>query len=83
MTSTRLVLGHGSRNSPKAVLFKTCFLDAFEEGTEKRKLEGWTTTSPTLPQFNQRRWGHLGGNRLLIGYFPCQGDPKDSPMVEY
>lgn len=60
-----------------------CFRDAFEEGTEKRKLEGWNTTSLTLPQFNQRPWGHLRGNRLLIGYFPCQGDPKDSPMVEY
>lgn len=60
MPGTLLILGHLSKNSPKVVLFKTCFpakgcfYDASEKGTETGKLRGWDFTSLTLTHSNQR-----------------------------
>lgn len=88
VTSTGLVLGRLPRKSPKAVLFKMCFPAKGASGIlwrrqgKKRKLGGWDSTSSTPAHFNLRPWGTLGGNHLLIGYFPCQEDPKESPVVK-
>lgn len=66
MPSTGLVRSHLLRNLSKTGLFKMCcpakgcFWDTLEEGTEKRKLRSWDTTSSTLAHFNQGPGDNLG-----------------------